>query len=76
MPLDKIPRVTQVLPAAPPRWAPLIWTCPYCGTRNTSNISLGQAGRGDECPVCGGISFIVVEWVISPHEPEERVEPV
>ena len=74
--LDKIPQVTEVIPAVAPRWAPLIWICPHCGAHNESNINLGQAGRGDECSVCGGVSFIIVEWVEPPAEPTEQVKAV
>jgi len=77
MTLKKIPRVTQVIPAVEPRWAPIIWRCPYCGATVVSNIKIGQAGRGDECGPCGGVSFIVVEWVDPPREtPTEQVKAV
>lgn len=77
MTLEKVPKVTQVLPAVNPRWAPLIWACPYCGAAVVSNIKIDQAGRGDECGVCGGVSFIIVEWVTPPKgEPTEQVKPV
>ena len=76
MPRDLIPKVTEVIPAVAPRWAPLIWTCPHCGAHTASNINIGQAGRGDECSVCGGVSFIIIEWVDAPQEPEERVNAV
>ena len=68
MTLEKVPRVTQVIPAVDPRWAPLIWKCPHCGASNVSNINLGQGGRGDECASCGAVSLIIVEWVENPTE--------
>ena len=76
MTLKKVPRVKEVHPAVKPRWAPLIWKCPHCDGAVISNIKLGQVGRGDECSICGGVSFITVEWVAPPEEPTEQVQPI
>ena len=77
MTLEKVPRITQVIPATSPEWAPLIWECPYCGAAVVSNITLGQGGRGDKYSMCGVVSFIVVEWVDPPKEtPTERVKVI
>ena len=77
MTLEKVPHVVEVHPATSPEWAPLIWQCPYCGAAVVSNIKLDQAGRGDECGICGGVSFIIVEWVDPPRgEPTEQVQAI
>ena len=68
MTLEKIPRVLEVIPTTQPKWAPLIYECPYCHNPVAININLDQLGRGSECPVCGGVSFIKVEWVDPPKE--------